>query len=60
MPQVSNNPGVTVGLIAAAAANVVIAFVKARWGFDCAGQEANLTMLAVGAGYWIQGREVPA
>lgn len=58
VPLPSNNPGVTVGLISAAAAQVAIAFMRAKWGIDFAGQEGNLTILATGFGYWASGQKV--
>ena len=58
VPQVHNNAPVTLGLIASAAANVIMAFCKAKYGIDFAGQEGNLTVLAMGAGYLISGRAI--
>lgn len=56
VPQIHNNAPVTLGLVASAAANVAIAFAKAKYGIDFAGQEGNITVLAMGAGYLISGQ----
>lgn len=60
LPVVTNHASVTVGLMANAAAAIIIAFCKAKFDIDFAGQEANLQVLATGFGYLVAGVKVEA
>jgi hypothetical protein len=55
LPQTTNHAPVTVALVASALASSAIALVKAKFGVDFSGQEANLTVLATAAGYLVPG-----
>ena len=55
LPQTTNHAPVTVALVAGAAVNVLIAVVKAKFGVDFSGQEANLIVLATAVGYLVPG-----
>lgn len=55
LPQPVNHAPVTVALFASALVSVLIALLKARYGLDLSGQEANLQTLAIGAGFFVPG-----
>jgi len=49
----TNHASVTVSLVASAIASITIALVKARYGVDLSGQEANITIVTGAlAGYY--------
>jgi len=56
VPTVTNHAPVTVALIAAAAANVIMHYSKAKFGVDFAGLESDLQVLATGFGYLVAGK----
>lgn len=57
-PTVTNHAPVTVALIAAAAANVIMHYAKAKFDVDFAGLESDLQVLATGVGYLVAGKGV--
>ena len=59
LPATENHAPVTVSLLASALASVVIAYAKSKYGIDFAGQEANLQVLAAGAGYFLVNKKLP-
>ena len=56
LPQTTNHSPVTVAVFANAFVAVVIAILKQRYGVDFSGQEANLQLLATGAGFFVAGK----
>lgn len=56
VPSVTNHAPVTVALISAAAANVIIHYAKTKLGVDFAGLESDLQVLATGFGYLVAGK----
>lgn len=53
LPEVTNHAPVTVALLANAIVGVLLALLKAKYGIDFSGQEANLQVIATAAGYLV-------
>jgi hypothetical protein len=55
LPKATNHAPVTVALVASALASIAITLLKAKFGIDFSGEEANITVLATAAGYLVPG-----
>lgn len=59
IPTTQNHAPVTLALFASALVSVAMAFAKQKYGIDFAGEEANLQLLAIGAGYLLVNKQLP-